>query len=162
MNKYIFIFCFILAGFQSISAQPEPKNTQIDVMVTVVVASGLEKIGLKVSAKDDFETTELTISPFVPESGQFMISGTPYRTINLRIPAEIELENQFGDEATLQDTRLMAGPGEELDSMESVSSSECVELSLSEAGRLYLRLGGTIESEQNPRGTFTGMLSLDC
>lgn len=162
MNKHIFIFCFILAGFQTVSAQPEPETTQLDVMVTVVEASSLEKIGLKVSVKDDFGASEFTISPFVPESGQFMISGTPYRTINLRIPAVIDLENQFGEEATLHETRLMAGPGEELDSMEAVSASECMELSLSEAGRLYLRLGGTIESEQNPRGTFTGILSLDC
>lgn len=143
-------------------AQNDRPDNRIAIMETAVSAADLESISVSILITEQPEADLLEISPFDDESGVIMITGRPYSEFEFKIPSEMALVNQHGEEAKLLDLQMMRGPERSSDLMEVVTPSLCAEAVIPESGHLYIRVGGTVASDKTLRGTFSGSLNIDC
>jgi len=158
MKSVISSLLFLVIISPAINAQ----NGGMDIMATVVNPDSVHSIDVKISVPSGFDGEFLEISLFDGKSGVVVISGRPYSKFDLAIPSESELRNQFGESAHLQNLRLMKGENRDVESMDVLTPATCSELMIPESGRVYLRVGGTVESEDSLRGFYLGKLNFDC
>jgi hypothetical protein len=161
--KYLtFIALFFLIIPELLQAQESEQQPRLDVMTSVASSQLLGNIELMIFIPNDFSENSYRFSSGEDNSGLIMISGRPYSEFELGIPDETAFENQFGMSAVLDDYQLMWGAEPDSDLMEVISPSECSEMTVPESGELYIRIGGTVETEDRLRGVYTGTISLSC
>lgn len=162
MKVSVVTFFVVLFLQQLCPAQPVQQTVPLDIMTTAVSRSSMDSVPLKVSVPDDIHLSELTFPISNEESGKIFITGTPYDSIQVQVPTDISVSNQHGEKAVLQEFQLMYGSYEDLSAMEVISPAGCVTLQIPETGRIDMMLGGTLFSEYNLKGIYTGTFSFEC
>lgn len=161
--KTVVVTFFLLFFLQKTGpAQPVQHTVPLEVMKVAMTRSSMDSVPLKLSVPDDTRSPELTFSVLEEESGEIFITGTPYDSIQVQVPAGTPIHNQYGEQAELQDFQLMYGTVHNVSAMDVVSPAGCVTLQLPESGRINIRLGGRLVSDDNLRGIYTGSIHLDC
>lgn len=145
-----------------LSAQSGSEDVQLEIMASVVPSDDADNINIKINAMGTHGYETFEFSPFQQNSGVIMISGSPYSTLDIQIPRQTFLENQFGEEITLTDYQMITGPDKNADAMDVLSPAGCIELTIPESGHLFIRVGGSLETDNSLRGVYTGTLSIEC
>jgi len=157
----IFFFVFLISQ-NLLFAQDTQQEPRLEVMTSVASSLVLDNIELMIIVPNDFTEDIYQFSSGVENSGTLMITGTPYSDFELSIPSETSFENQYGMAAVMEDFQLVSGTEPDSEVMEVISPSECSELTIPESGQLYISIGGSLESEDQLRGVYTGAISLAC
>lgn len=161
--KYLLVLLLLIFTVSTdLMGQSEVQTTQIDVMATMVNENSANAVPLKIPVAENTPGKTVEISPTETNSGVVILSGTPYSTVNVRIPKKTIIKNEFGDDAELGKFKLLAGEFDNPSQMDIVTPSVCGEMSIPESGLLYIRVGGTISSDRELRGTYTGEIGFDC
>lgn len=142
-------------------AQNNPARSQLEIMRAVVNSESVDSVEVKLSVKENGGEM-FDISPNVPHSATMIITGTPYSKIHLKVPSATVLRHPSGREAELRNIRLLAGNSKVPTSMDVLSPGECNELSVSETGQIYIRIGARITGGEPLKGIYIGRLHFDC
>ena len=156
------IFLALLLLFQAVDSTAQHKEVHLDVMTTAVSEQSLDSVPVKVSIPDGLNTLSIKFDLMGQESGKVLFTGTPYDTVRVQVPSRKALTNQFGTRASLRDLSLMHGESNDISAMEVLSPAGCTTLTVPRTGRLHLRLGAILESDQPLKGIYTTRLPLSC
>lgn len=162
MKESAFIFLIGLFLQQLCAAQPVEHNVSLDIMTTAVNQSSLDSVPLKISVPKSMRLSELTFPVSEEESGDVFITGTPYDSVQVQVPNDIQVRNQYSEHAKLQNFQLVYGASEDISTMEVVSPSGCIAFQIPETGRIHISLGGVMVSDDNLRGNYSGSVRLGC
>lgn len=162
MKKALFLYLLTLLAYQIGYSQGSDKTGSMAVMASVVSNESMDSVPLKISISGDHNEPELTLSLSDKESAGLIFTGTPYASVNLHIPSEQVVANQFGQSARVKDFQLIYGNSEDQTAMDVVSPGSCNELMIPETGRMYIRIGATVISESDLKGVYTGSVDFEC
>lgn len=161
--KHILNITLILLLFQGVlHAQSGLNGDGIEIMNTVIQPDDFNEIDLKIDLREHKPDQPADYSPNDDEAGLMIISDAPFKEIEIRIPPGVALTNQYGDETRFTDIRMTSGVEEQAEAMQTVSPGSCIELIMPRNGRIFIRIGGSVESEAALRGIYTGRLSILC
>lgn len=153
---------FSMITYLMCAAQYDKSSVNLDIMALTVNTQSLDSVSLKVSVPKDLNVKEITFLATKKNGGDMIIAGMPYDSIGIQLPADAALKNQYGERAKLNDIEIMYGPSDEGSSMDVLSPGGCVMIQVPPSGRIYVKVGGEIESGQKLRGLFTGSIRFDC
>lgn len=162
MKKTVFLFFITLLTYQIGFAQSSGKTGSMAVMATVVNSESMDSVPLKISISKDQNESELTLVLSDEGSAEMILTGTPYESVNVQIPSELVVANQFGRSACVKDFQLIYGNSEKHAAMDVVSPGSCNELMIPKAGRLFIRIGATVTSDSELKGVYTGSADFEC
>ena len=155
---------FLIGLFQSpVSlAQSAQKSLTLNIMAAALNQTSIDSVPLNVSLPKEVRSSEVTFPISEEKSGAIFIMGTPYDSVGVQIPADISVANQFGESAELKSFQLSYGKSDEVSSMDVVPPSGCRTVQIPKTGRIHIRLGGTLVSGEELRGTYTRSVRFDC
>lgn len=143
-------------------AQTPHQTISLDIMTAAVSQSSMDSVPVKISVPHHIHLSEITFQISGESHGELFITGTPYDSIQVQLPSDSPINNQYGEQAELKDFQLRYGAGKDKSAMEVVSPAGCVALQIPESGRIDIALGSTLMSADNLRGIYTGSVRLDC
>lgn len=158
MKRLIVASFFLLTIHQVCPAQSVP----LDIMATAVSQPSMDSVPLKVSVPRGMRSSELIFPVSEEESGVLFITGTPYDSLHIQVPDAITVLNQYDEGGELKNFQLKYGSSKNMSAMEAVSPAGCVSLQVPETGRIHIRLGGRLVSDEKLRGIYTGSIRLNC
>lgn len=162
MKKALFLYLLALLAYQIGFSQGSDKTGSMAIMASVVSSKSMNSVPLKISVSGAETISELTLTLSEKESAQMIFTGTPYGTVNIQIPSEQVVANQFGQTARVKDFQLIYGNSEDQTAMDVVSPGSCNKLMIPETGRIYIRIAATVRSESELEGVYTGSADFEC
>lgn len=162
MNRAFLLFFISLLTGQIGFTQSNANSQSITVMATVISSASMDSVPLKISISGAQNESELTLTLSDKESAEMILTGTPYGSVNVQIPSEQVVTNQFGQTARVKDFQLSYGNSEDQAAMDVVAPGSCSELMIPETGHLFFRIGATVTSESELKGVYTGSANFEC
>ena len=162
MKTFGLLFLIGMSLSQMGMAQSTQDPISLDIMTVALSQASIDSVPVKVSLPKTVRSSELMFPVSEERSGTIFILGTPYDSLRVQIPADISVANQFGEQADLQKFQLMYGSSDDESLMEVVPPAGCLTVQIPKTGRIHFRLGGTLISGEELRGTYTGSVRLDC
>lgn len=147
---------------QVTAAQSGSSPVSLDIMTTAVYTENFDSIPFKVSIPGEVNASELMFQLSDDTTGEIFITGIPYDSLGVNVPANITFTNQYGESAELQRLRLLHGSSDDRPSMDVLPPIGCTTVEIPATGRIHLKIGGEITSDNRLRGIYTGSLKLSC
>jgi len=160
----IFTLLIILACLANSTAEGQSgsSRTDLNIMAAAVSSDSADAIPLMISVSPGVNYGKLRFDLSDETRGETFILGTPYDSLGIQVPAGVRITNQYGENATLDKLQIVYGKEDKSSAMDVLSPAGCKIIQIPATGRIYIRIGGEVISEDILRGVYTGTLGLDC
>jgi hypothetical protein len=162
MKSVIIFFTAITLTAAPLSGQNSDQSAKLDIMSLAVDSESLDSVPVKVSVPSSLTASQLSMNASDDSGGNVLLTGTPYDSVGVRVPADVTINNQYGEKAQLEGFQLLYGSSEDGSSLDVLSPIGCVMLQIPQTGRIELKIGGKLASEDELRGTYSGSVPLNC
>ncbi|WP_069131414.1 hypothetical protein [Rhodohalobacter halophilus] len=143
-----------------IGQQVSQSNMSIKVEVTDGICVMFDEIHISVETPST-ENDTTYIDPASDWAGLISIQATPNKYLSLIFPDYILLSNENGDKVKIGEFELLIGEENDPLTMIPFSTESCTEPSVSESGKLFIRVGGKISEKMEPDTIYGGTVKLD-